>query len=189
MKLVQMINRNEYTDRTVNKTRGATINEQGQTFVIVLIVLAVLLLSVTYFHRLYTSSQKGEKAQMNYVVNSDRAEATFGSAKAWLMNFNSPPEWDAEDVEGCTNCYPQIRRNATESDIKNMSDDDFYSLDEDNRYMILAKGFSPTANCISNDGYSVNCWRTHTYLLFARSGTGQQHRVQRISEFKRVFYY
>jgi hypothetical protein len=173
----------------MKKTKITKINERGQTFVIVLIVLAVLLLAVTYFHRLYTSSQKGEKAQVNYVVNSDRAEATFGLAKAWLMNFNSPPEWDAKDVEGCTNCYPQIRRNAMESDIKNMDDDDFYSLDEDNRYMILAKGISPTANCTSNDGYSVNCWRTHTYLLFARSGTGQQHRVQQISEFKRVFYY
>jgi hypothetical protein len=47
------------------------------------------------------------------------------------MNFNEPPEWDAKDVEDCTNCYPQIRRNATESVIKNLDDEDFYSLDDD----------------------------------------------------------
>lgn len=173
----------------MKKEFGVKVNERGQALIIVLIVLAVLLLAVTYFHRLYVSSQKGEKAQMNYVLNSDRAEATFGSAKGWLMNFNAPPEWDASDVEDCANCYPQVRRDATESGIKSMNDDEFYSLDDDNRYMILAKGVSPTANCVSNDGYSVGCWRIHSYLLFARSGAGPGHRVQRISEFKRVFYY
>lgn len=165
------------------------INERGHVLIIVLVVLSVLLLAVGYFHRLYASSQKGEKAQMNYVVNSDRAEATFGSAKAWLMNFNSPPEWEAKDVDGCTSCYAQIRRDARESEIKRMDDSEFYSLDDDNRYMIMAKGVSPTANCVSNDGYSVTCWRTHTYLLFTRSGTRPESRVQRISEYKRMFYY
>ena len=183
-----MMNPNRYTDRSMKKLR-ININERGQSFVIVLIVIAVLLLAVTYFHRMYVSSQKGEKAQVNYVENSDRAEATFGSAKAWLMNFNAPPEWDAKDVQGCTNCYPQIRRDATESDVKAMDDKDFFALDDDNRYMIIGKSISPTANCVSNDGYSANCWRTHTYLIIARSGTGSEHRVQRITAFDRVFYY
>ncbi len=165
------------------------INQQGGALIIVLIVLAVLFLAITYFHQQYTSAQKGEKAHVNYVENADRSEATLSSAQAWLLNFNTPPEWDAKDVSDCTSCYVQIRRDATESDVKSMDDSDFYSLDPDNRYLILAIGVSPTANCVANDGYAVSCWRTHTYLLFARSGSDSAHRVQRISEFKRVFYY
>jgi len=181
-----------------SRFRNVKLNESGSALIVVLIVVLLLTLVATFLFKSSHSHRKQVQAQANYSVASDRADATIALAKIWLDSLNDPPEFDADWITNCTNCYKQVS-NKSEEELSDLPSDQFYKIDENNdgkidgsdaaQYLIVPLGISAASNCISNDGYSNSCWRRHTYVIVARAQTGVNTQVERKQQFSRSFYY